>query len=41
MHAGAVEGVALVARPAAPTSAENATGDKIETDGRMAVLLLR
>jgi hypothetical protein len=36
-----VEGVALVARPAAPTSAENATGDKIETDGRMAVLLLR
>jgi len=41
MHAGAVEGVALVARPSAPTSAENATGDKIETDGRMAVLLLR
>lgn len=41
MHAGAVAGVALVARPAAPTSAENATGDKIETDGRMAVLLLR
>ncbi|MGQ9634648.1 MAG: LssY C-terminal domain-containing protein [Bryobacteraceae bacterium] len=41
MHAGAVAGVALVARPAAPTSAENATGDRIETDGRMAVLLLR
>jgi len=41
MHAGAVEGVALVARPEAPTSSENATGDKIETDGRMAVLLLR
>lgn len=41
MHAGTVEGVALIARPEAPTSAENATGDKIETDGRMAVLLLR
>jgi hypothetical protein len=41
LHAGALEGVALVERPGAPTEAENATGDRIVTDGRMAVLLLR
>ena len=41
MFAGKVQAVALVDRPKVPTSSENATGDKIETDGRMAVLVLR
>ena len=36
-HAGALS---LVARPATPQHSMNATGDKLETDGRMAVLLL-
>ena len=38
---GRVNGLALVERPAVPTHTENATGDKIETDGKMAVLLLQ
>jgi hypothetical protein len=29
-----------VERPKAPQQSENATGDKLETDGRMAVLVL-
>ncbi len=35
---GRVKGVALVDRPGAPRRTENATGDRIVTDGRMAVL---
>jgi hypothetical protein len=35
-----VAGLALVERPTAPTSSQNATGDNLETDGRMVVLLL-
>jgi hypothetical protein len=34
-----VKGLALVDRPKVPKSTGNATGDKIETDGKMAVLL--
>ncbi len=41
LHAGMVTAVELVDRPKVPKSALNATGDKIETDGKMAVLLLR
>jgi len=37
---GNVKALSLVERPAAPEHSQNATGDKIETDGRMAVLLL-
>jgi hypothetical protein len=37
---GKVRGAALVERPDDPTKTSNATGDAIETDGRMAVLLL-
>jgi hypothetical protein len=37
---GLVKGLALVERPAVPKQARNATGDDIETDGAMAVLLL-
>jgi hypothetical protein len=40
IHTGKVEGIALVDRPNVPKSTGNATGDKIETDGRMAVLML-
>lgn len=35
-----VKGLALVERPAVPTSSQNATGDKLETDGAMVVLML-
>jgi hypothetical protein len=35
---GRVKGVALVDRPGAPRQTQNATGDRIVTDGRMAVL---
>jgi len=35
---GLVRGLALVDRPDAPASFYNATGDKLETDGRMAVI---
>ena len=41
MFADKVQAVALVERPKVPTAGENATGDKIATDGKMAVLLLR
>jgi LssY C-terminus len=37
---GNVKALSLVERPAAPEHSQNATGDKIETDARMAVLLL-
>jgi hypothetical protein len=37
---GHVTGLALVERPKAPTSSQNATGDQVETDGKMAVVLL-
>ena len=35
---GQVRGLALVERPDAPTTGQNATGDDIKTDGRLAVL---
>jgi hypothetical protein len=38
---GRARSVALVDRPAVPKESMNATGDKIETDGAMAVLILR
>ncbi len=38
IYTGKVKGLALVDRPKVPKSTGNATGDKIETDGRMAVL---
>jgi hypothetical protein len=40
LFTGMVKGLALVDRPAVPTTGENATGDKIDTDGKMGVLLL-
>jgi hypothetical protein len=36
---GLVKSLALVDRPAVPKQADNATGDQLTTDGRMAVLL--
>jgi hypothetical protein len=36
-----VRSIALVGRPAIPQNATNATGDRIETDGSMAVLLMQ
>lgn len=36
-----VRSLAVVDRPEVPTASENATGDKIETDARMAVVILR
>src|SRR5579883_953437 len=41
LFTGRVQGIEFIARPAAPTHGQNATGDNLETDGRMAVLLLR
>ncbi|MBI3667788.1 MAG: LssY C-terminal domain-containing protein [Acidobacteria bacterium] len=38
---GQVKGLALVERPEAPRESQNATGDKLETDGSMAVLLFK
>jgi hypothetical protein len=40
LFTGAVKSLALVDRPKVPTESMNATGDKLLTDGRMAVLLL-
>lgn len=40
LFTGLVKGQAFVERPKVPTNGENATGDKLETDGKMAVLLL-
>jgi hypothetical protein len=39
LFTGLVKGQALVARPHVPANGENATGDKLVTDGKMAVLL--
>jgi len=41
LFTGKVRSVALVERPDVPRHSQNATGDDIETDGRMAVLLLQ
>ena len=38
---GQVKGLALVDRPDVPKQSRNATGDALETDGQMAVLLLQ
>jgi LssY C-terminus len=38
---GFVKDYALVDRPAAPRESMNATGDRLETDGKMAVLILK
>jgi LssY C-terminus len=38
LFTGLVKGLSLVDRPDVPTSGFNATGDKVETDGRMAVI---
>jgi hypothetical protein len=40
VYTGRVKALALVERPETPRDSQNATGDKLETDGRMAVLLL-
>ena len=37
---GRVKALSLVARPAAPQHSQNSTGDKLETDGRMAVVAI-
>jgi hypothetical protein len=41
LFTGAVKSLALVERPKVPTESMNATGDKLLTDGRMAVLILK
>ncbi len=41
VHAGRVSSVLLVDRPAIPKDAQNATGDALLTDGRIAVLILQ
>ena len=41
LFAGRVQSLALVERPKVPRTSRNATGDAIETDGRMAVLVLK
>ena len=40
LFTGRVQGIALVDRPQVPLKSQNATGDNLETDGKMAVLLL-
>ena len=41
LFTGRVRSVALVERPAVPQHGQNATGDNVETDGKMAVLILQ
>ncbi len=41
LFTGRVQSVELVDRPAAPVKTQNATGDNLETDGRLAVLVLQ
>jgi hypothetical protein len=41
LFTGRVKSVALVERPAVPQHGQNATGDAVETDGKMAVLVLQ
>jgi hypothetical protein len=40
LFTGHVRSVALVERPAVPQNGQNATGDNIVTDGKMAVLVM-
>jgi hypothetical protein len=40
LFTGRVRGIELVDRPNVPLKSQNATGDNLETDGKMAVLLL-
>jgi hypothetical protein len=40
LFTGRVQGIELVDRPSVPLKSQNATGDNLETDGKMAVLLL-
>lgn len=40
LFTGRVQGIELVDRPNVPLKSQNATGDNLETDGKMAVLLL-
>lgn len=41
LFTGLVKGHVLIDRPAAPRAGMNATGDKLETDGRMMILFLK
>jgi hypothetical protein len=41
LFTGRVKALSLVERPEAPKHSQNATGDNLETDGRMAVLVLQ
>jgi hypothetical protein len=41
LFSGRVRSIALVERPSVPQHGQNATGDNIETDGKMAVLVLQ
>jgi hypothetical protein len=41
LFTGKVQSLALVDRPSVPQKSRNATGDAIETDGRMAVIVLK
>jgi hypothetical protein len=41
VFAGHVQGIALLPRPQVPGEGQNATGDKLETDGSLAVLQLK
>ncbi|HTX36511.1 MAG TPA: LssY C-terminal domain-containing protein [Bryobacteraceae bacterium] len=41
LFTGKVQSVELVDRPAVPVKTQNATGDTLETDGRLAVLVLQ
>jgi hypothetical protein len=41
LFSGRVKSVALVERPKVPQKGQNATGDSVETDGKMAVLILQ
>ncbi|MCI0422263.1 MAG: LssY C-terminal domain-containing protein, partial [Acidobacteria bacterium] len=41
LFSGQINGHALIDRPSAPRESMNATGDKLETDGKMAVLVFK
>jgi hypothetical protein len=40
LFTGRVQSIELVDRPKVPRKAQNATGDNLETDGKIAVLVL-
>jgi hypothetical protein len=40
LFTGKVQSVELIDRPAVPKNSQNATGDALNTDGRIAVLIL-